>query len=387
VLFVSLQGFMMRRKYYIHYVTYIVVIGIYYLSRYEFELQWDIVFSRYPVLSVKLNDILLFLPFYFYYRFARAFCEVAVLNPSLSRKIIYAEWFILGFCCSIYIVGHFFPHSGIYTFWMLSGVVVFLLMSVYFLYHIYQFRSTIARILVAGSLAALLTSVMANLLSYMPLHIRLLLPNPLTVTMIGVLMETIIFNAGLVFKARQSEVEQLKIQKKLVQETRDKLKIEKEYFEERNRIASDLHDDIGATLSSIGIYSDAALSKMRRGDTERAQQLLQQIGSNARVTMSNMSDIVWAINPLNDDHGHLADKIESYVVGLLQTSEMRYDLHLDRTADLTQMSLRVRKNIFLVFKEAVNNVLKYAGADLLTVSLKDKDGQWELMVVDNGCGM
>ncbi len=387
VLFVSLQGVMMRRTYYVHYVSYILVIGVYYLSRYEFDLQWDIVFSRYPILSVKLNDILLFLPFYFYYRFARSFCEVSVVNPVLSQKIIGAERFILGFCISVFMVGHFFPRTGFYAYWMLSGVVIFLLMSVYFLYHIYQFKSTIARILVAGSLVALLTSVLANLLSYVPLSVRLLLPNPLTITMAGVLVETIIFNAGLVFKARQSEVEQLKIQKRLVAETREKLKIEKEYFDERNRIASDLHDDIGATLSSIGIYSDAALSKMQRGDAEKAQQILRQIGSNARVTMSNMSDIVWAINPLNDEQGHLADKIESYVLALLQTSELKYDLDLDRSPNLTRMSLRVRKNVFLVFKEAVNNVMKYAGADLLQVSLKEKDGSWELIVRDNGSGM
>ncbi|MBL7922918.1 MAG: sensor histidine kinase [Bacteroidia bacterium] len=386
LLFVSFQGILMRRSYYIYYICYIFLIGLYYLARFEVELNWDLFFTRFPYLAENLNNLLLYLPFFFYYRFARDFCEVKRYNFRLAQQIQYAERFILMYC-SLVLLSDLLDLSRSIKFpLMFGGIIVFLLMSVYFLYRVFKLNNVIARILVAGSVFALVSSIFANLLAYVPFLWDLTDVQPLTITMAGVVIETVIFSAGLVFKSRQMEMEQLSVQRRLVQETEEKRKLEKEYFEERNRIASDLHDDIGATLSSIGIYSDAAKNKIRKGDHAKALTLLEQIGVNARETMSNMSDIVWAINPLNDDHLHLADKMESYALGLLQSRDIQLKLNLQRNRDRKEMPLNVRKNIFLLFKEAINNIVKYAEAGRVEVWFEENDAGWTLRIDDDGIG-
>jgi len=386
LLFISLQGMFMKRLYYVYYVLYILMIGLYYLARYETHLNWNIFFTFYPDVTVKMNNFLLFIPFYFYYCFARHFCEIKKFDPPLEKKIKIAEKIILAYCLMVLLNDVFHWMNGMSSGLLLGGIVVLLLMSVYLLYKISQIKNIVSRILVFGSLVALVSSVLANLMAFIPYLMNLLPWQPLVITMTGVLIEMIIFNSGLVVKARQTEIDRLNVQLKLVEETEKKRNIEKTYFEERNRIAADLHDDIGATLSSIGIYSDAASKKIQMGDTEKAKYLLKHIGNVSRETMNNMSDIVWTINPINDDSIHLTQKMESYVSTLFQAKGIKVNFDFKLPENQTTIPIAVRKNIYLIFKETINNIVKYAEASSVSIQFEETNFEWLLKVKDNGKG-
>ena len=158
------------------------------------------------------------------------------------------------------------------------------------------------------------------------------------------------------------------------------LKIEKL----RNRIASDLHDEIGSTLSSISLYS-AAAKTMVTGN-EAANTILSKINDNTTDMMEAMSDIVWAINTRNDGLDNLANRIRSFAVQMTEAKNIQ--LHFMENKDLPSMPLDMeqRKNIYLVFKEAVNNAVKYSCCQNLWVSFVSESHVLKMKIKDDGKG-
>ncbi len=386
LLFIGVQGLYTRRIEYLYYLLYAFSIGMYYLSKYELALNWDIFFTFFPSINFIRSNILLYIPYFFYYRFARHYCEIEKQDPKLARKIKIAEKGVLLICFLLFLCIYLNATSAIFQFILFFGLVSLLIASVYFIFKVYLLRNILSRILVAGSVLALFTSLIANFSTYSKWLYEFLPVTPLELTMIGVIAEMIVFNAGLVIKARLLEREQRIYQEKLHKEAEEKRRLILHNIEERDRIAADLHDDIGATLSSISIYSDSAAQKLRLGDHQRAVKLLEQIGSNARTTMNTMSDIVWAINPVNDDNRHLIAKMESFASTLLQSKGMEFDFNIAKVNPSGELPPGARKSIFMIFKEAINNSAKYSGATRVRVELEENEQGWKMSINDNGCG-
>lgn len=153
----------------------------------------------------------------------------------------------------------------------------------------------------------------------------------------------------------------------------------------RNKIASDLHDDVGATLSSIKMYSEI----IRRDVPEAQQQahlFLTKISENARESIENMSDIVWMVKPGNDKFANLAMRMQEYAQSLCLSRGMT--LHSDLqpgTAD-QPLPMNVRRDLYLIFKEAVNNAAKYSASSELSVTLAASRNSITLVVADTGIG-
>lgn len=153
----------------------------------------------------------------------------------------------------------------------------------------------------------------------------------------------------------------------------------------RTRIATDLHDDIGATLSSISMYSEAVKNQVK-GTLPHLEPVLNRMGENSRDMVTSMSDIVWAINPDNDGGDKLAQRIENHARDLCAVRNVRLHYRAAEGMDNIRLSLEQRKNIYLVFKEALNNALKYAGATEIELDLERTAGGLELRLRDNGKG-
>jgi len=153
----------------------------------------------------------------------------------------------------------------------------------------------------------------------------------------------------------------------------------------RMRIATDLHDDIGSSLSRIAIWSEVALQQADRSGN-RVPQPLAQIGGLAREMIDSMSDIVWAVNPKFDRFTDLASRMRRYVsdLGVGTNLPISFTIHReDRHASIGPVP---RREVFLVFKEALNNVLRHAGCTECSASLS-VDARWlTLRVRDNGRG-
>jgi len=154
----------------------------------------------------------------------------------------------------------------------------------------------------------------------------------------------------------------------------------------RNKIAQDLHDNVGSTLSSISVYSQVAKIYHNQQKQEDLQQTLEKIGTTSSEMISEMNDIVWAINPRNDNMNVILQRMESYANPLLSAMNISFKFEYDPTLSNMHLPMEQRKNFYLIFKEAVNNALKYSDCRNMYVEVKVKHRQVILIVQDDGRG-
>ncbi len=151
----------------------------------------------------------------------------------------------------------------------------------------------------------------------------------------------------------------------------------------RLRIARDLHDEMGSTLSSISILSEAALRNLDQ-DTDRAR--FHAIGERTRQVMESMSDIVWSVNPRNDNMEHVLVRMTEFAVEILEPQGIALHFEADETAKTLNIPMEQRKDFYLLFKEAVNNAAKYSGASDVWIQIRAEKNGLRLEVRDNGRG-
>lgn len=153
----------------------------------------------------------------------------------------------------------------------------------------------------------------------------------------------------------------------------------------RDRIARDLHDEIGSTLSSVALYSTVA-RKHAGNRVPEAVEMLSRITESTTAVMEAMNDIVWAVNAENDDMEHVVRRMRAYAVRMTEAGGCM--LHFDVPDDLKALELGMdqRKSLYLLFKEAVNNAVKYAQCANLRVSLYREGARLTLEVADDGMG-
>jgi signal transduction histidine kinase/ligand-binding sensor domain-containing protein len=154
---------------------------------------------------------------------------------------------------------------------------------------------------------------------------------------------------------------------------------------ERARIANDMHDDLGANLTHIAMLSDSARSNL--DDREKAREGLTHIYELVRSITRATDEIVWAINPKHDTLESLINYCEKFAQDLLAASGMRCEF--DFPAEIPEIFPRseLRHNVFLAYKEALNNAVRHSGASVLFISLAIDDRGGRLTVADNGRGM
>lgn len=166
----------------------------------------------------------------------------------------------------------------------------------------------------------------------------------------------------------------------------NKQKSEQRSLKERLAISQDLHDHVGSTLSSISVFSKVAQMEGEKGNSGQMNVLLDRIRSTSGKMMTEMNDIVWAINPQNDTMEKIIQRMESFARPLLAARNMQFHFNYDESAKSVNLEMEQRKNFFLIFKEAVNNAIKYSGGSLLQADILYKQDMLELSVKDNGVG-
>ena len=152
----------------------------------------------------------------------------------------------------------------------------------------------------------------------------------------------------------------------------------------RSKIARDLHDEIGSTLTSINILSKVAMQQGLEDDKVRGY--LQKIKDNSGNIMERMSDIVWAINPVNDSFDKVILRMKELAAEMLEPAGINYYFNEEGSLDKTQLNLEQRKDIYLVFKEAINNAVKYSKATEVNIVLQKKNDSLKMIIMDNGEG-
>lgn len=161
---------------------------------------------------------------------------------------------------------------------------------------------------------------------------------------------------------------------------------QKEMIErERARIARDLHDQLGANLTQVTLLGEMAEADKHL--PEEVESHAQQICETARETTRSLDEIVWAVNPQNDTLEGLVNYACKYAQDYFALAKVSYRAELPAQLPPTPILPEVRHNVFLAFKEAVNNVVKHARATEARVKLQLEPGRFILSVEDNGRGL
>jgi len=153
----------------------------------------------------------------------------------------------------------------------------------------------------------------------------------------------------------------------------------------RTRIATDLHDDIGSSLSQIAILSEVARRQANRGEAGAANQL-SLIARISRESVDAMSDIVWAINPQRDSLGDLTGRMRRFAGEIFPGRDIEFNFLASVPEQDIKLGADVRRQTFLIFKECVNNIVRHSACSEADIELQ-LDGPWLVMkLADNGKG-
>jgi signal transduction histidine kinase len=143
---------------------------------------------------------------------------------------------------------------------------------------------------------------------------------------------------------------------------------------------------MGSTLTSISVYSQVAKIYYEQHREEQLQQTLEKIGTTSGEMISEMNDIVWTINPKHDHMSTIIQRMESFARPLLQAKNIALNFDYDQSVLELNLQMEKRKNFYLIFKEAINNALKYSCCKTIDVTVRHHHPAIELTVKDDGAG-
>jgi signal transduction histidine kinase len=200
----------------------------------------------------------------------------------------------------------------------------------------------------------------------------------------GILANLFAFRLGLGQKERKQELKNLDDIEKLKLENEKKelekvLAIASSRVDERNRIAKEIHDDIGSGLTSIRLLSEIALVKKENKDE------LNKISANANDLVNNLNEIIWSINSKNDTIPNLLAYIRSHMVDYLEPYDIKLSINIPPNIPNKEISGENRRNIFMVIKECFTNIAKHANASAVNFTVQIRD-QLIFTIKDNGKG-
>lgn len=154
----------------------------------------------------------------------------------------------------------------------------------------------------------------------------------------------------------------------------------------RTRIARDLHDDIGSTLTSITYFSEAAKMQLNQKEEKGGDLLLDKIIESSRSTISSMNDVVWAISPKNDQLEDLIVRMKHYAAETFGHRNILFHFFVKGNENSITLTMETRKNYLLVFKECVHNIIKYANCKTVNIYIEQEHQNLTLIVKDDGAG-
>jgi signal transduction histidine kinase len=152
----------------------------------------------------------------------------------------------------------------------------------------------------------------------------------------------------------------------------------------RRRIANDLHDDVGSSLTKIALISETVRQKVAATNPDASERLMT-LTTISNELVETMSDIVWAINPRNDQLSTLSQRMRRYASDIFSAQQIRFRFQTPDSEAV--LGANLRREVFLIFKESVNNVVKHSQCSEVVFGLAVKEGKLSFNISDNGKGI
>ncbi len=228
-----------KRKEYLFYLFYLILVTAYYLLRYNRDVGIYWPFEFYPSIRVYFKSVFLVLPYLFYLKFARYFLDLADLDKKIFRRFIHLERFIIVYVVVDTMLRFVLPVPD-----DLNGVLMVAILGIfaYCLILIFQLMShkrVLVNLILSGSLVAALGGGIGILITFFQFDIGILHSNlnSLISGQVGIVIETIIFTTSLSYKTRMMEIEKVEDQKKLIAQMEENAELKEKMEQTRNKIA------------------------------------------------------------------------------------------------------------------------------------------------------
>jgi len=324
----------------------------------------------------------------FYISFARRFLDTKNNYTLLDRILKYGKHFIL-LLLGIFTFLNFFTDTFLPQYYLESIMkILFLLLGFVFIYLALKRKDRLFNYIAAGNAMLVLFSSISFIVLFLNIKPTEIYFTSLFYYDIGIVVELIFFLLGLTYKNRRELIKEIKIQEAL------KLDAEKKEFEtqlavikaqqaERNRISADMHDDLGAGMTTIRLYSELAKSKLVNSPMPE----IEKISSSANELLGKMNAIIWSMSSSNDSLGNMIAYIRSYALEYFEDTGITCKIDIPEKLPNIEVIGEIRRNVFLVVKEALNNILKHANATEVSIKLVRVDDGLTLYIHDNGKGI
>lgn len=212
--------------------------------------------------------------------------------------------------------------------------------------------------------------------------------DPLFYTELGLTLELICFLLALAFKNRNNLIERTRERERLKMDNERKefekqLAVVQAKQEERNRISTDMHDELGSGVTAIRLMSEIMRAKMK----EDTLPEVDKISNSANELHSKMNTIIWTMSSSNDRLDNLVAYIRSHAFEFLENTQVDCHFKNPEFIPAVEISGEKRRNIYLCIKETLNNMVKYSKATELWIEVNIVLSKLEITVQDNGVGI
>ncbi|MFT3678752.1 MAG: 7TM diverse intracellular signaling domain-containing protein [Ferruginibacter sp.] len=324
----------------------------------------------------------------FYVAFTRKFLNTKTNFPSLHKLFVSAERIFImlwiAFTCL-----HFFTNN--YELQRLTEntfkIMALVLGAVYIVSALVQKNRFLTYIALGNGILIFLSTVSLITLLF-PLKDNSIFARSIIYYEVGVAGELMFFLIGLSYKNRIDLIERTKMQEALKREGEKanyetKLAILDAQQKERNRISADMHDDLGSGITAIRLYSE--LAKTRMGNT--AVPEIEKISSSANELLNNMNAIIWTMNSSNDTLENMVAYIRNYSQEYFEGTGINCKFTIEDKLPEMPVSGKIRRNVFLVIKETLNNIIKHSKATQVNIKFSTAEDGLTLVIHDNGVGI
>ncbi len=186
-------------------------------------------------------------------------------------------------------------------------------------------------------------------------------------------------------KTLKSQVATKTVELKTVLDERHRIEQEEALASERSRLAYDLHDELGAGLTEVGLLGSLVSTKSL--PTEKREEHLSRLSDKVRQLVISLDEIVWAVNPQYDTLSSFVNYYTFYAENFLELANIRCRFNISEDLPEEPLTSRTRHSYFLCFKEALTNVVRHANASEVVIGISSENRTMKVTISDNGCGI
>ena len=324
----------------------------------------------------------------FYIDFTRAFLETKVEHPHINTILQIEKYILIAllicFTFIVYFTDNFKLQDAIEN----NTKIFLLLLGASYISFAFFKKNILMNYIAVGNFILFFFSAIAYLIHIDFITNGGIFVNSMVYYQLGIAGELILFVAGVVYKKKRALIINIKKQEDQKNELENqnyevRLALLHSQQNERNRISAEMHDDLGAGITTIRLYSE--LAKKRMGKNVIPE--IEKISASANELINNMNSIIWTMSTSNDSLHNMIAYLRNYALEYFEDTGIHCQINVEENIPDTIVIGERRRNVFLVIKELLNNIVKHAQATEVKISLKIESGYLALTIQDNGIGI